>query len=498
MAHGDTPPLAGSARRRVLRRTLVPMLATVIVVGGSVVGVAASGDGARLLAAHTAVEDLRRDVDRATAVVRGLRERVALVGTDLSDLRDLLNAARAELKIRERTLDRRAELAAEVVTTVGVPDQALAADGSSAVTGGDVNAGDPTADASPDPATGDASGGDGPTADASPGPAPGGDTSPDGTALAGPTGEAMSQGIPLRQLREPLRVVNDAIRASDELAIELLGQQERVEEQVAQVRRLLARVRETEYRLATQERAVRAELADATRSAFDLAEGSASPALQQAAAGLIDRARAELHEIDLAALELRQREAEVLEQSLELDERAAEIRDGIREARRTTNDLYAQMAVAEVIVGERMAAFADPFDGMTDIAIEGILRVCPVDEPRVYSDNWHAPRWGGGFHLHQGIDIFAPTGTPIRAPFDGLAVTADNSLGGIAVKVYGKTGYVYNAHLSAYGELGRVKAGDIIGFVGSTGNASGPHDHFEYHPGDGDAINPFALLNAVC
>ena len=70
------------------------MLATAIVVGGSVVGVAATGDGARLLAAHTAVEDLRRDVDRATAVVQGLRERVALVGTDLSDLRDLLIAAR--------------------------------------------------------------------------------------------------------------------------------------------------------------------------------------------------------------------------------------------------------------------------------------------------------------------------------------------------------------------------------------------------------------------
>ncbi len=446
------------------------MLVTAIVVGGSVVGVAASGDGARLLAAHTAVEDLRRDVDEASVVVEGLRERVALVETDLSDLRDLLVAARAELKIRERTLDRRAELAAEVVTTGAVTDRGPVADEASPTTGED--------------ASSDATAGDG--------------ASQEDTTQGKPSGGDVSARIPLKELREPLRVVNDAIRASDELAIELLGQQERVEQQIAEVRRLLARVRETEYRLATQERAVRAELAEATRSAFELADGSASPALQQAAAELIGRARAELHEIDAAALELRLREAEVLEQSLELEARADDIRGDIREARRTTNDLYAQMAIAEVIVGERMAEWADPFDGMTDIALEGVLRVCPVDEPRVYSDNWHAPRWGGGFHLHQGIDIFAPTGTPIRAPFDGLAVTADNSLGGIAVKVYGKTGYVYNAHLSAYGELGRVKAGDIIGFVGSTGNASGPHNHFEYHPGDGEAVNPFAFLNAVC
>jgi len=412
-------------------RAAVSVVACAIVVSGSVAGVAGVRDETRLLAAHAAVQDLRRDVDLATAIVGALHERVTRVEADLTDLRDLMVDAEAELQVREDTLDRSSALATEVVTSGGV-------------------------------------------------------SSPE------------RERITMRDLREPLRVVNEAIHASDELAVELLGQQERVDGQVADARRLLARVRETEYRLATQERAVRAELAQAVRSAYELAQEAASPALQREAAELVGRARAELHEIDAAALELRQREAQVLEQAVALEERAAEIRDGIRSARRTTSDLYAQMSIAEVIVGERMAEWADPFDGMTDIALEGVLRVCPVDEPRVYSDNWHVPRWSGGFHLHQGIDIFAPSGTPIRAPFDGTAVTADNTLGGIAVKVYGETGYVYNAHLSAYGQLGPVKAGDIIGFVGSTGNASGPHDHFEYHPGGGDAINPFAFLNAVC
>lgn len=126
--------------------------------------------------------------------------------------------------------------------------------------------------------------------------------------------------------------------------------------------------------------------------------------------------------------------------------------------------------------------------------------ICPVDPPRSYSDDFGAPRWAGGFHTHQGNDIFAPLGTPIRAPFDGNAVDAANGLGGLAVKVFGAGGWVYNAHLSAYGTLGQVQAGEIIGYVGNTGDAVGtsPHDHFEWHPGGGAAVSPFPFLREVC
>jgi len=147
----------------------------------------------------------------------------------------------------------------------------------------------------------------------------------------------------------------------------------------------------------------------------------------------------------------------------------------------------------------------------------GLFKVCPVDQPRSFGDGFGAPRSAGGFHLHMGVDIVAPLGTPIRAPFDGVARRSFNTLGGNAVYVTGSTGFVYNAHLSAYSanSTGPVQAGEIIGYVGWTGDAVGGvyHDHFEYHPNvipanwpasaygysviDG-AINPFPLLVEAC
>jgi peptidoglycan hydrolase CwlO-like protein len=145
------------------------------------------------------------------------------------------------------------------------------------------------------------------------------------------------------------------------------------------------------------------------------------------------------------------------------------------------------------------------------------LSVCPVDNPRAYGDGFGAPRYAGGYHLHMGVDILAPAGTPIRATFDGIATEVPNSLGGQAVEVQGATGYTYNAHLSAYSDHsnGSVHTGDVIGYVGDTGDAAGgpTHDHFEYHPNvipanwpasyygysviDG-AINPYPLLVNAC
>jgi murein DD-endopeptidase MepM/ murein hydrolase activator NlpD len=128
------------------------------------------------------------------------------------------------------------------------------------------------------------------------------------------------------------------------------------------------------------------------------------------------------------------------------------------------------------------------------------LQRCPVGGDPVVSDNFGDIRDMPGTprHIHQGNDIMAPTGTPIIAPFDGEAVASHNYLGGQSVHVYGADGYVYNAHLSAFGKLGQVQAGDVIGYVGITGNATAPHNHFEWHPADGEAIDPYPALEAVC
>lgn len=134
------------------------------------------------------------------------------------------------------------------------------------------------------------------------------------------------------------------------------------------------------------------------------------------------------------------------------------------------------------------------------IAQWGIFQECPVNGPVTIADNFGVivRKPDVPVHIHQGNDMTAATGTPIVAPFAGTAVAAPNGLGGMAVKVYGELGYVYNAHLSAYGQLGQVSAGAVIGYVGSTGDAGGPHDHFEWHPNGGSAVDPYPYLMVSC
>jgi len=143
-------------------------------------------------------------------------------------------------------------------------------------------------------------------------------------------------------------------------------------------------------------------------------------------------------------------------------------------------------------------------------SIPGVLFACPVAGPHAYVDDFGAPRPG---HIHAGVDVQAGEGTPIVAPFPGRVVRSYDPGGGNDVSVYGAQGYVFNAHLSAYGATGSVQTGTVIGYVGATGDATGPHDHFEWHPKVmpshpytspygysvvGTAIDPYPYLNSVC
>jgi murein DD-endopeptidase MepM/ murein hydrolase activator NlpD len=152
----------------------------------------------------------------------------------------------------------------------------------------------------------------------------------------------------------------------------------------------------------------------------------------------------------------------------------------------------------------RFDTIKDKVDQLGGPRVSGGM-ACPVGKPRSFIDSWGAARSGG--RSHQGTDIMAPHGTPAYAPVSGtvLAAGSGGSLGGIVYWIRGADGTAfYGAHLQQIlvraGQ--RVSAGQLVGRVGSTGNAqaSGPHLHFERHPGGrgAPAVNPYAWVLKAC
>jgi len=104
--------------------------------------------------------------------------------------------------------------------------------------------------------------------------------------------------------------------------------------------------------------------------------------------------------------------------------------------------------------------------------------------------------WSSGFHTGQ--DFTAPTGTPVLAVSDGTVTSAtwSDAYGNIIEITHSNGDQSWYAHMSGFNRTaGGVTAGDVIGYVGCTGNCFGGHLHFEYHPGGGDAADPIAWLN---
>lgn len=111
---------------------------------------------------------------------------------------------------------------------------------------------------------------------------------------------------------------------------------------------------------------------------------------------------------------------------------------------------------------------------------------------------------GIGSTNHQGLDVGVPMGTPIQAAKDGVVVSAGNGggYGNLTVIKHDDGTFTKYAHQSAINvQPGQeVKAGDVIGKVGSTGNSTGPHLHFEVRRGDpnnGEVLDPVDYLDGA-
>jgi murein DD-endopeptidase MepM/ murein hydrolase activator NlpD len=155
----------------------------------------------------------------------------------------------------------------------------------------------------------------------------------------------------------------------------------------------------------------------------------------------------------------------------------------------------ALLAVIEPIVKASLYSLR-----LSSLPAPGALKI-PVDRVNVRAlrDSWHVTR-DGGRRRHEGIDIFAPRGTPVRATTEGIVTrVGSTALGGRVVWVLGPGGQRhYYAHLDRFAGVyagQRIEAGIVLGYVGNTGNARQTPAHLHYGIyTSGGAINPFPLL----
>lgn len=125
------------------------------------------------------------------------------------------------------------------------------------------------------------------------------------------------------------------------------------------------------------------------------------------------------------------------------------------------------------------------------------LRVFPVAGGASYSSDYNPGDPSRG-RTHLGNDLFNKEGTPLLAVDDGEVRYGEDGLGGHVANLYAKdnTKYYY-AHQSAFEGANRnVQAGEVIGYMGHTGNAinTPTHLHFQVHPNRGQAVDPYPLL----
>ncbi|MGH3443679.1 MAG: LysM peptidoglycan-binding domain-containing M23 family metallopeptidase [Nitriliruptorales bacterium] len=124
---------------------------------------------------------------------------------------------------------------------------------------------------------------------------------------------------------------------------------------------------------------------------------------------------------------------------------------------------------------------------------------CPVDARVRFVDDFGVRTRKG---VHEGVDVFAWRDTPVVASVPGEVEHVRGSRGGLQYWLHGDDGKVYvGTHLERFGKSGRVEAGTVVGYAGTSGNAraTSPHLHFEVLVGpERRPANPYPLLAGAC
>ena len=121
--------------------------------------------------------------------------------------------------------------------------------------------------------------------------------------------------------------------------------------------------------------------------------------------------------------------------------------------------------------------------------------VLPVDN---YDLTAEFGDWGLWASYHTGLDFSADYGSPIKAMANGVIseVGYDGSYGNKVVITLDDGTELWFCHMSDYSVASgqEVRAGEVIGYIGTTGNTTGPHLHVEVRPGAGDPVDPYAAM----
>ncbi len=166
-----------------------------------------------------------------------------------------------------------------------------------------------------------------------------------------------------------------------------------------------------------------------------------------------------------------------------------------------------QVAAEYRITKDQAQIEFEAFSAGSEVFISGVVFPISGAVSLPLIDSFGFPRMPGtaDAHWHEGIDIFAPKGTPLVATESGtITRVGSGRLGGLKFWLQGDSGVEwYYAHLHAFApglaNGQKVEAGDLVGYVGDTGNAVGtpPHLHMEMHPNGERPINPYPLLAMV-